>query len=223
MQLRCLAGDYFPYPPPLAAIDSSVAFDISLVGDYFELLYGGRALARLDKSFCSGARRLVDFGVKFQVCLGPKSWEEFRAAWTRCLMIHEAVTCAVDVNVYSLRHHADKVGDILLHSTILLQYPAYNPNGEEYYNPQILVIDGFKEKPDEVISEPDESPAPITVPNMPVHGDPKPIGSSSDYVEVILNSLSHTSILHEIRTDTNRIKSELMGQASASAAKSDPY
>jgi SWI/SNF-related matrix-associated actin-dependent regulator of chromatin subfamily A3 len=218
-QFRRRTDNYLPCPPPLAAIGTSVSLDVALVGDYFELLYEGRALARLDKSFCCEARRLVDFGVVFQVCLASKRWEEIRSGWNPYLTGDDLATFAVDVNVYSLRHHADKVGDILLRSAILLQYPASNLSGEEYYNPQILNIDGFWEKPDEVMSEPDESPAPIIVPNVPVQGDAKPTANSSDHVEVILNSLSHTSILHEIRTDTNRIKSTLMGQAYASVAK----
>jgi SWI/SNF-related matrix-associated actin-dependent regulator of chromatin subfamily A3 len=212
-QLRRQTGECFPRPPYIPAIRSSVALEVSLVGDYFELSHEGHALARLDKSFCSEARPLVDFGVKFQACLEWRSWEEFRRAWIAYSTRGDMATFAVEVNVYSLRHHADKVGDMLLRSAILLQYPAHNLRGEKYYNPQVLQVDGFREKPDEVMSEPDESPTPIIISNVPVQGDPKPPTNSPDHVEVILNSLSHTNILHEIRTDTNRIKSELMGQA----------
>jgi SWI/SNF-related matrix-associated actin-dependent regulator of chromatin subfamily A3 len=210
-QLRKQTGDYFPCPPYLPSTGSSVALSVSLVGDYFELQHEGRALARLDKSFCSEARPLVDFGVNFQACLDWNCWEEFRKSWGPYSTRDDMATFAVDVNVYSLRHHADKVGDMLLRSAILLQYPAHNLGREEYYNPQVLEVDGFEEKPDEVMSEPDESPTPIIVSNMSVQGGPKPSANSPDHVEVILNSLSHTNILHEIRTDTNRIKSELMG------------
>jgi SWI/SNF-related matrix-associated actin-dependent regulator of chromatin subfamily A3 len=222
-QLRRQTGNYSLCPPLLAAIETKVSLDVALVGDYFELLYEGRALARLDKSFCCEARRLVDFGVVFQVYLAWKRWEEIRSGWNSYLARDNSATFAVDVNVYSLRHHADKVGDILLRSAILLQYPAYHPSGEEYYNPQILDIDGFWEKPDEVMSEPDESPALIIVPNVPVQVDAKPTANSSNHVELILNSLSHNNILHEIRTDTNRIKSTLMGHAYASVAKRSSY
>ncbi|KAF2827402.1 hypothetical protein CC86DRAFT_455071 [Ophiobolus disseminans] len=203
-QLRKKTGEYlFPYPPPLTAIGSSVALAVSLVGDYFELLHEGRALARLDKSFCVEARRLVDFGVNFQACLDWKCWEEFRRAWRPYSSRDDVATFTVDVNVYSLRHHADKVGDMLLRSAILLQYPTHNIGGEKYYNPQILEMDGFREAPDEVMSEPDESPAPTIAPNLPVQGDPKPSLNSSDHVEVILNSLPHSNILHKARTDTS--------------------
>ena len=216
--MRRQVREYFPCPPSFAANESSVALEVSLVGDYFELLGQGRALARLDKSFCSEARRLVDFGVEFQACLDWERWEEFRRAWRPYSTRSETATFVVDVNVYSLRHHAEKVGDILLRSAILLQYPTHNPKKDEYFNPQILQVDGFQEISDHLMSERDESPVPIIIPNVLVQGIPKPSANSSEHVEVILNSLSHNNTLHEIRTDTNRIKSELMGQARASAA-----
>jgi SWI/SNF-related matrix-associated actin-dependent regulator of chromatin subfamily A3 len=212
-QLRRQTGEFFPSPPPLAAIGPSVALSVSLVGDYFELCDEGSAFARLDKSFCSEARRLVDFGVMFRACLDWERWEDFRRTWRPYSTRDDTATFTVDVNVYSLRHHADKVGSILLRSGIFLQCPDHNLGRENYYNPQILEVDGFQERPDEVMSEPEEAPAPVIVPNMPAQGDPNPSANSPDHVELILNSLSHTGILHEIRTDTNRIKSELMGQA----------
>lgn len=199
--------------PSLTAIGSSVSFTVSLVGDYFELLGEGRAFARLDKSFAAGARRLVDFSVVFQACLERERWDGFRRVGKHFSIGDDAATFAVDVNVYSFRHHAEEVGSILLCSGIFLQYPTHNLGGETYYNPQILQIDGFQARPEEVMSEPDDTPASIVVSNPPAQGEPKPSAKSPDRVELILNSLSHKGILHEIRTDTNRIKSELMGQA----------
>ena len=212
-QLRRQTGESFYFLPPLAAIGPSVALSVSLVGDYFELLDEGHAFARLDKSFCSEARRLVDFGVVFRASLDWKRWDDFRRAWRSCPTRDGAATFATDVNVYSLRHHADKVGSILLRSGIFLQRPAHHLGRENYYNPQILEVDGFQEKLDEVMSEPDEAPTPVIVQNLPAQDDSRLSVKSPDYVELILNSLSHTSILHEICTDTNRIKSKLMRQA----------
>ncbi len=210
-QLRRQTGEFFPRPPTLAATGSSVALIVSLIGDYFELLDEGRAFARLDKRFCSEARRLVDLGVEFKACLDWKRWENFQRAWRPYSIRDDTATFAVDVNLYSLRHHADKVGSILLSSGVFLQCPAHTTGRENYYNPQVLEIDGFQERPDDEMSEPDEAPTPVNVPNLPTQGDPKPSANSPDHVELILNSLSHTNILQEIRINSNRIKSELMG------------
>ncbi|KAH8708493.1 SNF2 family N-terminal domain-containing protein [Phaeosphaeriaceae sp. PMI808] len=132
-------------------------------------------------------------------------------AWRPYSFGEDMATFAVDVNVYSLRHHADKVGSFLLHSGIFLQCPVHVPSGQDYYNPQILEVDGVHESPDEVTSELDKTSTPIFMPDKPVEGDTTPSGNSHERVELILNSLSHTGILHEIRTDTNRIKTPLMG------------
>lgn len=209
-QLRRQADDYFPRPPPLAGLEPSVLLRVSFVGDYFKLQNGNHAFARLDKSFCSEARRLVDLGVKFQACVERRRWQAFKRAWRPYSRNEDIATFAVDGSIYSLRHHADKVGNILLRSSIFLQHPAHHLGGEDYYNPQILEVDGFEEKPDEVGREPNETPALVVAPDLSVQSDPKRSANSSDHVGLILDSLSHTNILHEIRTDTNRIKSALM-------------
>jgi SWI/SNF-related matrix-associated actin-dependent regulator of chromatin subfamily A3 len=188
-----------------------MALSVSLVGDYFELLNEGRTFARLDKSFCGKARRLVDLGVIFKAYLGWEDWEAVSRSWTPC---SATAVFFVEVHVYSFRHHAEKVGTILLRSGMFLQYPIHG-GGQElvgYYNPQVLEVDGFAERPDEIMSEPDDSPAPVFVSELPAHTVPKPPKSPSDHVESILNSLSHTGILQEIRTDTDLIKSNLMRQ-----------
>jgi SWI/SNF-related matrix-associated actin-dependent regulator of chromatin subfamily A3 len=214
-QIRRSKDELSSSSPLPTAIGPSVALSISLVGDYFELLYEKLAFARLDKNFCSEARRLVDFGVRFHAYVDRKQWEGVGRAWTSYSTRDDNFTFAVEINVYSLRHHADKVGNILLRSGIFLQRPIRNDSEEHhtriYYNPQILEVEGFLESQDEIVSEPDETPLPIVVQNMPTYADPMPSANSSDHVELILNSLSHTGILHEICTDANRIKSKLMG------------
>ncbi|PVI01287.1 hypothetical protein DM02DRAFT_654670 [Periconia macrospinosa] len=211
-QLRKNAGEFLFYPPSLEARRSSIALEISPVGDYFEILNEEKAFAHLDKSFCSEARRLVGLGVRFQACLDYKYWEKFRNSWQFYSSRGDNATFVVDVHVYSLKHHADKVGSILLRSGIFLQQPVHNIGMEEYFNPQILKFDGFHEVPDEEMSESDETPAPVVDRSIPSQVDPKPTVQSADQeVEIILNSLSHTNILHEIHTDSNRIKSQIMG------------
>ncbi|CAN9127235.1 unnamed protein product [Alternaria alternata] len=183
--------------------------------DYFELLSNGLAFARLDKAFCTEARRLVGLEVRFQACLERKRWEEVTRP---CGSYADGVvTFSVDVNVKSLINQADKVGDILLSSGSFLQCPTQNPAGETYYNPQILQIEGFHEKPDDMMIEADDARTPVVNPDRPTQSNLKPSLNPQDHVEQILDSLSHTNILHEIHTDTNRIKSTLMRQALSSS------
>lgn len=187
----------------------SVTFEVFPKGDYFELYYNGLAFACLDKAFCSKARQLVGLGVRLQACLEQKRWEEVTRAWKP--YTSQSVTFSVDVNVKSLIHHADKVGNILLDSGVFLQRPSQNPGEEIYYNPQILQIEGFCERPDEMMAEAEDASTPTLIPDQPSESNPKPSTSTQDHVEQILDSLTHTNVLHEIRTDTNRIKSTLMG------------
>lgn len=208
-QARGEACDFIHRAHPLGTNRNDVAFEIFPKGDYFELHNNGRAFARLDKAFCSEARRLVGLGVRFQACLERQRWEEVTRAWRP--YANETVTFSVDVNVKSLRHHADKVGNILLRSGIFLQLPSQNPDGEIYHNPQMLQFEGLCERPDEVMTEAEDAPTPAVIPDRPAQSS-KPSPNPQDHVEQILDSLSHTNILHEIRTDTNRIKSTLMGQ-----------
>ncbi|CAN9204159.1 unnamed protein product [Alternaria alternata] len=188
-----------------------VTFDVFPKGDYFELFSNGHTFARLDKAFCSEARRLVGLEVKLQACLERKHLEEVVKAWRS--YADGPLTCSVDVNVKSLMSHADKVGHILLSSSIFLQPPIHNPGGETYFNPQILQIEGFYEKSDDTMTEAEDTPMPVDVPDRRAPSDLRSSLTSQDHVEEILDSLSHTNILHEIRTDTNRIKSTLMRQA----------
>jgi SWI/SNF-related matrix-associated actin-dependent regulator of chromatin subfamily A3 len=220
-QARGEACDFIHRTHPLETTRHDVAFDISPKGDYFELCKNECAFARLDKAFCSEARRLTGLGVEFQACLERKRWEEVTRAWGP--YADETVTFSVDVNVKSLMHHADKVGNILLRSGIFLQSPSQNPGGETYYNPQILQIEGFCERPDEVMTEAEDAPTPAAISDRPAQNNPKPSLNPQDHVEQILDSLSHTNILHEIRTDTNRIKSTLMGQVFPSSRWTNVY
>ena len=77
----------------------------------------------------------------FKACLNYERWDDFIKS-----MGH---TFVVDINVYSLKNHADKIGSILSGSGIFLQLPVHNWDETIYYNPQVLEFDGFQEKPDE--------------------------------------------------------------------------
>ncbi|KAJ5020979.1 hypothetical protein J3E73DRAFT_386319 [Bipolaris maydis] len=161
-------------------------FDISPKGDYFELSINGHAFARLDKAFCSEARQLVGLEVRLQACLERKHWEQVSTTWAP--HARSTVTLSVDVNVKSLMNHADKV--------------------EIYYNPQILQLDGFHEKltnNDQV--EDMQRLLPLQISSSEYRKSPQ---NPQDHVNQILDSLSHKDILHEICTDTKRIKSTLM-------------
>ncbi|RYN54409.1 hypothetical protein AA0114_g3778 [Alternaria tenuissima] len=214
-QARREACNFIHHTCSLGSNQHYVIFDVFAKGDYFELLSNGLAFARLDKAFCTEARRLVGLEVRFQACLERKRWEEVTRP---CGSYADGVvTFSVEVNVKSLINQADKVGDILLSSGSFLQCPTQNPAGETYYNPQILQIEGFHEKPDDMMIEADDARTPVVNPDRPTQSNLKPSLNPQDHVEQILDSLSHTNILHEIHTDTNRIKSTLMRQALSSS------
>ena len=196
-----------------ALLYSSIILKVSLVGDYFELLDSGQAFARLNKSFCSEARRLADFGVEFRAYMQKNSWDACCAALNNYLPDPSTTTFAVDVNVYSFRHHADRIGDIFSQAGFFLQCPTHEFAGVLYYNPQILEINGFEgrqETPANFATEPDSE---LTEAGMAMsfeRTEPERQRNESDLVDSILNSLSHNGDLHEIHTDENRIRAELL-------------
>ncbi|KAF2013075.1 hypothetical protein BU24DRAFT_263670 [Aaosphaeria arxii CBS 175.79] len=209
-QLRRQTSGHLAPQTILGGLGPNDLLTVSLVGDYFELSHANYAFARLDKSFCGEARRLVDLGVTFQARVDLAQWETIRKEWACFSGQAISNTFAVDVSVYSRRNHADRVGDILLRSNLFLQHPAHHFDIEYYYNPQILELEGFEENPDDVATEPMEDEVSTGVEDTYIRSDEQPSGASTDHVELILDSLSHKNILHEIRTDTNLIKSELM-------------
>ncbi|KAJ5020759.1 SNF2 family N-terminal domain-containing protein [Bipolaris maydis] len=200
--------DFIRHRYSLGPHQQVATFDISPKGDYFELSINGHAFARLDKAFCSEARQLVGLEVRLQACLERKHWEQVSTTWAP--HARSTVTLSVDVNVKSLMNHADKVGNILLGSGIFLQSPSQNPSAEIYYNPQILQLDGFHEKADETMTEVEDMPTPAAVTDQVAQSNRKSPQNPQDHVNQILDSLSHKDILHEICTDTKRIKSTLM-------------
>ncbi|EMD91847.1 hypothetical protein COCC4DRAFT_144809 [Bipolaris maydis ATCC 48331] len=200
--------DFIRHRYSLGPHQQVATFDISPKSDYFELSINGHAFARLDKAFCSEARQLVGLEVRLQACLERKHWEQVSTTWAP--HARSTVTLSVDVNVKSLMNHADKVGNILLGSGIFLQSPSQNPSAEIYYNPQILQLDGFHEKADETMTEVEDMPTPAAVTDQVAQSNRKSPQNPQDHVNQILDSLSHKDILHEICTDTKRIKSTLM-------------
>jgi SWI/SNF-related matrix-associated actin-dependent regulator of chromatin subfamily A3 len=209
-QLQRQTWGYLAPQPILGGLGPNDLLTVSLVGDYFELSHANYAFARLDKCFCGEARRLIDLGVNFHARVDRAQWETIRKGWASSSGQAVSTTFAVDVSVYSRRNHADRVGDILLRSNLFLQHPAHHFDNEDYYNPQILELEGFEENPDDVATKPMEDEVSTVVADTSIQSDAKPSGASTDHVELILDSLSHKNILHEIRTDTNLIKSELM-------------
>jgi len=90
------------------------------------------------------------------------------------------------------------------------------PGGETYLNPQIVQIKGFHEKADETMTEEEDVPTPTVVLDGSAQCNLKPSKRSEDHVEEILDSLTHTNLLQEIRTDTSRIRTDLMTQVFSS-------
>jgi SWI/SNF-related matrix-associated actin-dependent regulator of chromatin subfamily A3 len=200
-------------PALFFSTSSSVGLEVSLIGDYFELLNLGQAFARLNKSFCSEARRLADFGVQFRAYLQKDSWEGFCATLNNFLPEPSEPTFAVDVNVYSFRHHADRIGDIFSQAGFFLQRSIHDFVEGLYYNPQMLELEGLEERQETSSNFASESMSELVEPESSVSLDRTELErqrNGSDLVDSILNSLSHQGILREIDTDQNQIRTKLL-------------
>ena len=213
-QLRS-SNDRAPFLNHLYPISHYVLFDVSLVGDYFELLYSGQKFARLNKDFCREIRQLTRFGVKFQAYLSKSDWASLFPTRSN-YPTSPAVSFDVEVNVYSFKHHADQIGDILAQAGVFLQDPTHDSNEVPYHNPQLLEIQGIEEREETPVAFA-EGPAL----NLISFGstieqekaDPERQSKTTDLVDSILDSLSHNGILQEISTDQNRIKTKLLPYA----------
>jgi SWI/SNF-related matrix-associated actin-dependent regulator of chromatin subfamily A3 len=202
-----------PYRPGQFGSNSLyIIFKVSLVGDYFELLYSDQKTARLNKNFCSQARRLAYLGVQFQAYLLKADWNSVFAAQSKHSTA-SATTFAVEVNVYSFVYHANQVGEILSQAGFFLQNPAYDSGEVPYCNPQKLEFEGFEERQEAIATSADDSTAEPIYFGTPIdteHAKQDRQLHTTNFVDSILNSLSHNSILHEISTDHNRIKTVLL-------------
>jgi len=118
--------------------------------------------------------------------------------------------------VYSFRHHADRIGDIFSQAGFFLQYPTHDFVDALYYNPQLLEFEGFEERQETSASFANGSTLELVEPGISMSSartDLEHQRNGSDMVDSILNSLSHHGILHEIHTDQNRIRTELLPYA----------
>jgi hypothetical protein len=213
-QLLTSAYGSFSHPTLLCSTGHSIILEVSHEGDYFQLLNSGQAFARLNKSFCSEARRLTDFGVRFRAYLLKDTWNTFGAAQNYYRPL--ATTFDVEVNVYSFRHHADRIGDIFSEAGFFLQRPTNDSADVLYYNPQILDLKGF-EREKETSSKVSTQSSLVLMTQATAltpleRVEPEHEKNPTDLVESILDSLSHSTILHEIRPDKNRIRTELLPQ-----------
>jgi SWI/SNF-related matrix-associated actin-dependent regulator of chromatin subfamily A3 len=197
-----------------------IVFKISLVGDYFELLYQGQKLARMNKNFCVQARRLIPFGVEFQAYLRKADWDSLFTEQSHYVQTSSTTLFTVEVNVYSFRHHADRVGNILSQANFFLQTPGYDSGEVPYCNPQKLEFEGFKARQEGPLNAADNHIAISLFADKytglardPEHPQQDLQQPESDLVDSVLNSLSHKDILHEnfeINTDQYRIRTLLL-------------
>ncbi|PQE24601.1 hypothetical protein CJF31_00011242 [Rutstroemia sp. NJR-2017a BVV2] len=207
------SNDRAPHYDQFYSSGQYILFDVSLVGDYFELLYSGQKFARLNKNFCSEVRRLTPFGVKFQAYLSKSDWESLFPVQSNH-RIGPARPFDVEVNVYSFKHHADQIGDILSQTGVFLQDPTYGLDEVPYHNPQLLEIRGVEKRQEEALDNVSDTSAsnPISFGSVMEQEktDPERQRNTTEIVDSILDSLSHNNILQEVSTDQNRIKAKLL-------------
>ncbi|QDS73384.1 hypothetical protein FKW77_007440 [Venturia effusa] len=192
-----------------------VAFDVSLAGDYFKMLFSGQEFARLNKNFCCQTRQLARVNVRFRAHMLKEEWESLLESRSGFSPANATTMFVVDIDVYSFGHQAHQIGDILADAGLFLQNSTYNPEGVFEHNPQVLDIEGVRPNQDIPSARGNDRPTTIVRPEIPVDsGSAERIIEVQDngYVDSILNSasLSHNSILQESHTDQHRIKAVLL-------------
>ncbi|KAL2064450.1 hypothetical protein VTL71DRAFT_4944 [Oculimacula yallundae] len=212
MQAQLILNDGMPYysDVPCHAHNPYTVFEVTLVGDFFELSYGGHKVARMNKNFCVQFRHLPHFGVQFQAYLPENDWH---SVLSRHYATSATKVFAVDVNVYSFQYHAFQVGDILSQASLFLQKPTYDSRESVYCNPQTLEFKGLEARPEAAFIS--ITKASLAASHMDIAMDLEPPEpdrqiNSSDLVDSVLNSLSHNGTLREIDTDQRRIKTFLL-------------
>lgn len=181
--------------------DSAQSFAVVREGGYFALEYGGNKFALLNKGFCRHLHALISRRqVRIQSYVSNKDWATIVHCWRKQI----STIFPVEINIYGTRADAEEVGSILSKSGIFLQLPRYGPYIAQYYNPQLLRIEGYSEQisaatlfsvAEDVGDTPDRR----------VEEEPQ----ANDSVDFILDSLSHHVNLREIPVD-HRIKSTLL-------------
>ncbi|KAF2492652.1 hypothetical protein BU16DRAFT_620011 [Lophium mytilinum] len=174
------------------------AFSLTQEGDYFTLEYGGHHFARLSKGLCSTFRAIsITQQVHFRAFVQEKDWNVAEAPPTNF---------ALELNVYGPKDKADEVGKILSKQHQFLQKPRYEMEGVEYYNPQLLRLNGHLEPvANEFVDLSREGLAQMASSRV----EDQPNVPESTAVDSILDSLSHNVSLRSIPVD-GRIKSVLL-------------
>jgi hypothetical protein len=170
-------------------------------GIFFALEIDGVKFGRLSKSLCSRLHELLAAAkVQILAYVALADWQAGRRVGYGLLPL--------EINFYGAQADAKEIGSISSRLGLFLQYPRFGMDTRSYWNPHILHIEGYVERPLR------GSPADTLVDTPPQHRSGAEVSavpqeSDTEVVESILDSLSHHSLLREI-TSILGIKSRLL-------------
>jgi SWI/SNF-related matrix-associated actin-dependent regulator of chromatin subfamily A3 len=203
-----------PADPPSRLFADGLAvvpLGVALTGDYLELFHDGHMFARINTVSCKDLRPLWDLRIELSAFLDLSSWNALFRVWASKHWQDSAAMFEVELNVYSPRENADKVGQALSKATIFLQRPIFLFKDVLHYNPQLLEVPGYIPCNEAVNDGNDESRENSSTPEETERSGARSRRRRRDALETVLDSLSHNEIQHEIRADDKRIlKSELL-------------
>ncbi|ETS77388.1 hypothetical protein PFICI_11262 [Pestalotiopsis fici W106-1] len=178
------------------------SFAVIQEGAFLTLRHEQVKFGRLNKGLCRHLHDLVaNNRLRFQVFISSK--DLFAA-----MRSHNCETpdhLPAEINIYGSKLDAREIGRILSKLGIFLQWPQHGIGAIEYYNPQIMKIEGL---PDRL------PPGASQISTSDVHGALDEAGGISakgqdtTTVDSILDSLSHRANIKEIATVPD-IKSQL--------------
>ncbi|TPX09018.1 uncharacterized protein E0L32_001721 [Thyridium curvatum] len=113
------------------------------------LEYNKIKFGRLNKGLCG---QLYDLVAKDQIDIHAfmftKDWHDALKGWENDASHH----VLAEINIYGAKERAQEIGSALSKSGIFLQMPKHGLEDDDYYNPQLLRVEGF---PDMLSPEPE--------------------------------------------------------------------
>ncbi|KAF7532372.1 hypothetical protein G7054_g8020 [Neopestalotiopsis clavispora] len=177
------------------------SFAVIEEGDFLTLRHEHVKFGRLNKGLCRHLHDLVaNAHLNLQALIPTK--DLFTALRSRKSQMPEYLPA--EINVYGPKADATEIGSIMSRSGIFLQLPLHGIGAIEYFNPQMIRIEGYPDRlPPEVHSSTDDTDE---VPDRYMEASMR--GNDTAVVDSILDSLSHHRNIQEIATVPD-IKSRL--------------
>lgn len=177
-----------------------------MAGNFYIIQHEGNTVARLNKHICNSLRPLSTLDLEIEAYIRE---DDFTAETSSR---PSSGTVALELIVYGPKDVAQRIATILYEAHLYLQLPSMI-DGRLYLNPQILKLEGFTARAGG-IQDSEQMEIQVATRSTPLDttslDEPSIRVSREIDVDYILDSLAHNNVLHEVRTDKNCIRSELL-------------